>query len=114
MHSELCTLNYALPLLATIVIEYGVLRLLLEKRSKVLWASVAINILTNVPLNIFVNATHAAMGGILLCELLVMVIETLWYRLFGCDMRQAAVYGVLCNATSFLTGLLTQLCWGLL
>ena len=102
-------MNYALPLLATIVIEYGVLRLLLEKRSKVLWASVIINIVTNVPLNIYVNTTHAAMIDILLCELLIIVIETLWYQLFGCNIRQAAVYGVLCNAISFLIGLLIQL-----
>ena len=102
-------MNYALPLLATIVIEYGVLRLLLEKRSKVLWASVIINILTNVPLNIYVNATHATMTDILLCELLIIVIETLWYRHFGCNIRQAAIYGVLCNTISFLTGLLIQL-----
>ena len=102
-------MNYALPLLATIVIEYSVLRLLLEKRSKVLWASVIINILTNVPLNIYVNTTHPTMTDILLCELLIIVVETLWYRLFGCDMRQAAVYGVLCNTISFLIGLLIQL-----
>jgi len=97
---------YAIPLLATIVIEYGVLRLLTESRKKVLWASVIINIATNVPLNIFVNIWHATLADTLLCELLVIVIETVWYRLVGCDWRKATAYGVLCNSISFLIGLL--------
>ena len=41
------------PLVATIVIEWGVLLLLGERRRRVLLASVAINVLTNVPLNLF-------------------------------------------------------------
>jgi hypothetical protein len=102
-------MNYALILFATIAIEYGVLRFLRERRPKVLWASVAVNIMTNLPLNIFVSNTHVTMTDILLCEVLIVLIEALWYRLFGCTIRQAAIYSFLCNAISFLIGLLLQL-----
>ena len=40
------------PLVATIVIELLVLRFLGESQRRVLWASVGMNILTNVPLNL--------------------------------------------------------------
>ena len=39
-------------LILTILIEYGVLWMLLERRKKVLLSSIAVNVLTNVPLNL--------------------------------------------------------------
>ena len=95
-----------IPLVATIVIEYGVLRLLGEIRKKVLWSSVIVNILTNVPLNLMVVDYDFDWGVILIGEAVVIVVETLWYYFFVKAFRQACVYGVLCNAISFLTGVL--------
>jgi hypothetical protein len=39
-------------------------------------------------------------------EAVVVIIELLWYFLFVRNIRQAAVYSVLCNAISFLIGLI--------
>ena len=41
------------PLVATIVIELGVLLFLGERRRKVLYGSVVMSVLTNVPLNLY-------------------------------------------------------------
>ena len=114
---ELSILNYfLLPLLATIVLELGVLWLLRERRAKVLWASVIINIFTNVTLNLILfNGPHPTPAlHILVGELTVIVIETLWYFLFVRNWRQAIAYGVLCNAISYLTGLFVQLLYFLI
>ena len=104
-------MNYSLliPLAATIIIELLVLLALKEKRKKVLLASVVVNILTNVPLNIYVIATEPDLSYILLAELLVVIIETLWYYVFVRDLRQAAIYSFLCNAISFLLGVLADI-----
>ena len=114
---QLSILNYfLLPLLATIVLELGVLWLLRERRAKVLWASVIINIITNVTLNLILfNGPHPTPAlHILVGELTVIVIETLWYFLFVRNWRQAIAYGVLCNAISYLTGLFVQLLYFLI
>ena len=95
-----------IPLVATIVIEYGVLRFLRERRQRVLWSSVVVNILTNVPLNLLVVDYDFDWGVILIGEAVVIVVETLWYYFFVKAFRQACVYGFLCNAISFLTGVL--------
>ena len=117
INSQLSILNYfLLPLLATIVLELGVLWLLKERRAKVLWASVIINIFTNVTLNLILfNGPHPTPAlHILVGELTVIVIETLWYFLFVRNWRQAVAYGVLCNAISYLTGLFVQLLYFLI
>ncbi|MCR5241799.1 MAG: hypothetical protein K6D61_02860 [Prevotella sp.] len=117
INSQLSILNYfLLPLLATIVLELGVLWLLKERRAKVLWASVIINIFTNVTLNLILfNGPHPTPAlHILVGELTVIVIETLWYFLFVRNWRQAIAYGVLCNAISYLTGLFVQLLYFLI
>ena len=117
INSQLSILHYfLLPLLATIVLELGVLWLLRERRAKVLWASVIINIFTNVTLNLILfNGPHPTPAlHILVGELTVIVIETLWYFLFVRNWRQAVAYGVLCNAISYLTGLFVQLLYFLI
>lgn len=96
-----------IPLIATILIELGVLRLLGEKRRVVLWSSVVVNILTNVPLNVWAHLVpRPGLGDILIAEAVVIVVETLWYCYFVRSLKQAFVYAFLCNAISFLTGLL--------
>lgn len=95
-----------LALLATIMIEVAVLLLLGEKRRKVLLASVVINIITNVPLNIIAQYVGLSTVGVIICELIVVAVEALWYYLFVKKASQALVYSLLCNAISFLVGLI--------
>lgn len=96
-----------LPLIATILIELGVLHLFGERSRRVLWSSVVVNILTNVPLNTWASSLPSIdWVDMLIGETLVVVVETLWYYYFVRSLRQAFVYSFLCNAISFLTGLL--------
>lgn len=97
-----------LALVLTILIELVVLLLLRERRGLVLGSSVVINILTNVPLNLFVIYVDSSVVTIVLGELLVIAIEALWYFLFIRNLSRAFIYSSLCNAISFLTGLLIQ------
>ena len=100
---------YAVPLVGTIVIELGVLYFLRERRSRVLWASVVINVLTNLPLNLLIR--HGWLGdlpSLLIAEAVIVVVESLCYLCLVRRWRQAFIYGLLCNAVSFLVGLLFQ------
>ena len=100
-----------LSLTLTILIELGVLWLLMERRRKVLAVSVVINVLTNVPLNLYVMRVGYSTKVILIGELLVFIVEALWYLIFIRDIKKAVVYSFLCNAVSFLSGLLgTTVC----
>ena len=85
------------PLVATIAIELAVLLFLGERRPKVLYGSVVINVLTNVPLNLYALYVGNGLSTVIVGEWLVK------------DWRQAFVYSVLCNAVSYLTGLLFEL-----
>lgn len=98
-----------LALISTILIEFVVLLLLRERRKWVLGSSAVINILTNIPLNLYVIYIDSSVMTIILGELLVVVVETLWYFLFIHNPSRAFVYSSLCNAISFLTGLLAEL-----
>lgn len=94
-------------LIATILIEYGVLIFLRERRKEVLWSSVVVNILTNVPLNLWmIYLPYPNWTDVLMGEIVVVVVETLWYYWFVRSLKRAFTYGFLCNAISFLTGLL--------
>ena len=98
-----------LALVPTILIELAVLLLLREQRKLVLGSSVIINILTNIPLNLFVIYINSSIMTIVLGELLVVVVEALCYYLFLRALSRVFIYSFLCNAISFLTGLLIQL-----
>ena len=93
-------------LLLTIVIELGVLLLLREQRRKVLVASVAMNIVTNVPLNLYAYFMGQSVTMVVVGETLVVVLEAAGYYLLLRSMKTAAIYSLLCNAISFLLGLL--------
>jgi hypothetical protein len=101
-------------LIPTILIELGVLWLLLERRKKVLLSSIAVNVLTNVPLNLYVLLVGDSMGEILIGEVIVFLVEAVWYWFFTRSLRQALIYSFLCNAISFLLGMLVQLLYNLL
>ena len=92
------------PLVATIVIEWGVLLFLGERRRKVLYGSVVINVLTNVPLNLYAVCVSNGLSTAVVGELLVVVVEALCYRWLVDEWRQAWIYSLLCNSISFLTG----------
>ena len=97
-----------IALTLTILIELGVLWLLMERRRKVLALSVVINVLTNVPLNLVVMHVGYSTMTVLIGELIVFIVETLWYLIIIRDIRKALIYSLLCNAVSFLIGLLGQ------
>ena len=86
------------PLLATIVIELGVLLFLGERRRKVM------NVLTNVPLNLYAINVSDGWSTLIVGEALVVLTEALCYRWLVGEWRQAWIYSLLCNAISFLTG----------
>ena len=93
-------------LLLTIIIEWIVLRIMGENCKKILLYSMLINAATNLPLNIFV--ARAALSTQLTAELLIVLIEALLYCIVIKDIRKSFIYSTLCNATSFLTGILIE------
>lgn len=96
-------------LLPTIVIELLVLWSLRERRADVLWSSVMVNILTNVPLNLFVTYVSDSIMVIIVAEVLVVLAEALWYWYFVGRWRKALIYSSLCNGFSLTVGLLAYL-----
>lgn len=104
-HPLILPLLYAL--VATIIIEALVLLALGERRWRVFGASVAMNVLTNVPLNIVVShmpALQASIAGQIALEAVVLAIETVLFWLVMKDRRQAFIYALACNATSYFCG----------
>ena len=99
-------MSLLLPLILTIVIEVLVLTALRECRRKVLLACVLMNVLTNVPLNAYVQYVDNSAMTICVGELLVFLIEAVCYRLVANDWRTAMTYSSLCNAVSYFTGVL--------
>ena len=106
------TLRIVAALVATIVIEYGVLLALGERRRRVLLGSVVMNILTNVPLNLYANHTEWTIGKLIAGETLVVMLEAAGYLWLVGKKTTALIYSFLCNAVSYLTGLLYQLTSG--
>ena len=96
-------------LVLTIVIEYGVLLLLREQSKRILASSVVINIITNLPLNLYILYIDDSIVTIILGELLVILAETLWYYMLLHILSRAIVYSCLCNVISFLMGVLIQI-----
>ena len=96
-------------LLFTILIEQAVLRLLTEWDRKSALASVGMNVLTNVPLNLIVFWVDDSWLTILAGEVLVIIIEALLYFRYKKPLSRAFIISMLCNATSYFTGLLFTL-----
>lgn len=98
-----------LALIPTILIELVVLLLLRERRKRVLASSVVVNVITNVPLNLYVYFIGNTIPTLLLGEVIVILVETLWYYVFIRELSRSFTYSVLCNAISFLIGLFVQI-----
>ena len=102
------------PLLATIVIELLVLLSLAEHHTEVLWASVAMNVITNPLLNIIIlnmtfSSFEAQMFTIVAGEVVVMAVEALFFYFFIRDKLVSTLLSIACNGCSFLAGLLYEL-----
>lgn len=98
-----------LALIPTILVELVVLLLLRERRKRVLASSVVVNVITNVPLNLYVYFIGNTIPTLLLGEVIVILVETLWYYVFIRELSRSFTYSILCNAISFLTGLFVQI-----
>lgn len=98
-----------LTLVPTILLELLVLWLLREKRADVLWSAVVVNMLTNIPLNLYVTNVSSSFATVMVAELLIVVVEALWYLYFVRAVRVAFAYSALANGVSFFTGLLVQM-----
>ena len=103
-------LRLIIALVLTVLIELGVLLALRERRISVLAMSVGANVVTNLTLNLWLNLTDGiTVMQIIAAELVIIVAEAVAYRCVVNSMRQAAIYSLLCNGISFLTGELLQL-----
>lgn len=98
-----------LALISTVLIEFVVLLLLGERSRVVLGSSVFVNILTNIPLNLYVIYIDNSVLTIVLGELIVVVVEAFCYFLLLRNLSRAFIYSSLCNSISFLIGVLAQL-----
>lgn len=98
-----------LALISTVLIEFVVLLLLGERSRVVLGSSVVINILTNVPLNLYVIYIDNSVLMVVIGELIVVVVEAFCYFLLLRNLSRAFIYSSLCNSISFLIGVLAQL-----
>ncbi len=98
-----------LALTLTIAVEMGVLWLLGERHGKVYGASVMMNIFTNVSLNCYLVFVAFSVLVVLAGEMLVVLVEALWYQHYLNCWEQSFLYSLLCNAISFLTGQLLLL-----
>ena len=97
--------------LLTVLLEMIVLMIFREKRIKVYIASIIINSLTNVPLNLFLLTYHFCNDWyyiitLISLELIIIVIEVLLYYFVIKDKKRSIIYGVFCNLYSFLIGLI--------
>ena len=96
----------AMTALATAVIELVVLLLLLERRSRVLLASVGMNLLTNVSLNLYLTGIRYDWQTVLIGETLVILTEGLLYYIVTCQPRLSLKYSVICNVVSYSLGVM--------
>jgi hypothetical protein len=88
----------------TIIIEYVVLVLLREPDKRVRYSSIVINLITNIAVNLSIIHFGYDTKNIVIGEILVFIVEALWYYWFIKDIKRAAMYSLICNAASFLIG----------
>lgn len=88
----------------TIIIEYVVLVLLREPDKRVRYSSIVINLITNIAVNLSIIHFGYYTKNIVIGEILVFIVEALWYYWFIKDIKRAAMNSLICNAASFLIG----------
>lgn len=105
MDMKVVALLMALTL--TIIVEWCMLLIMGEKRKSVLYSSVPINALTNLPLNVFVASAGAL--AIVMAEVMIVLVEAILYFIITKDIRQSVIYSALCNIASLFLGILVLL-----
>lgn len=95
----------------TVIIEFIALWFIGERKKGILSYSILINLITNVPLNIFLyfyNYKSELMYWliVLLLELLIFFIEAILYKIVIKNTKKSFMYSFICNSYSFLIGLL--------
>lgn len=102
--------NVIIAYTLTCAIELITLIILKEKNKKILLCSLLINLITNIPLNLFICFSNfktlldyfAIVIGL---ELFIMTIEGLLYYLLNRDIHKSIKYAIILNVTSYLVGL---------
>lgn len=109
-----------LPLLLTLIIEVGALFLLKERRGKVYFAAILMNIFTNISLNLFnyyviIEELWVAWLVLIFLEFFIWFLEGLGYFILLKDIKRAICYTLVLNMSSFFFGSsllwLIQLLW---
>ena len=95
--------RYIAPLILTILIELFVLKFLGEKERKILVSSLIVNALTNPAINYFI-ADNYTIFNVAVGEVIVVMIEMIWYYFFGKTIKDALIYSMLCNVVSYFAG----------
>ena len=95
--------RYIAPLILTILIELLVLKFLGEKQKKILVSSLIVNALTNPAINYFI-ADNYTIFNVAVGEVVVVMIEMIWYYFFGKTIKDALIYSALCNVVSYFAG----------
>lgn len=95
--------------LLTVLIEIAVLRIIGEKNINVYIASIIINLITNVPLNIFLYLYSFSDITIYYCilislEIFILIIEGFMYYLVLKNYKKSFLYSILANLASFAFG----------
>lgn len=85
------------------MIELLVLKLLGEKEKKILVSSLIVNALTNPSINYFI-ADNYTIFNVTVGEIVVVMIEMIWYYFFGKTITDALIYSTLCNVVSYFAG----------
>lgn len=103
-------LKILINLFLTIFIEIVVLLLFKERRPKVLFGSISVNVVTNLSLNLVLLALKNAnifwyIIYLIIGEVLVLFIEWLFYYLLIKDKKRSFFYSFYCNSISFILGL---------
>lgn len=102
----------AVPLALTLIIESLVLYLLKERRKKVYFLSIEMNVITNISLNLIgyyiIEQLWVYVIVVILLETIIWIIEGLGYYFVIKDRRKAILYTLACNGMSFFLGTILQ------
>ena len=105
--------RYIAPLILTMLIEFLVLKLLGEKSKKILVSSLIVNALTNPLINYFLDENYTIFN-VAMGEVIVVLVEMIWYYVWGKSFKNALIYSALCNVVSYFSGNVIYFCVSLL
>lgn len=106
--------NILVSYLLTCLIELITLIIIKVKDKKILNYSIIVNLLTNVPLNLFiVNFNFKDIIQyfiiVIILELVIILIEGLLYYILLKDIKKSLKYSVILNVTSYIIGLVISI-----